>query len=236
MTVETQPAPSHSVPPEWFSRLAGRYPALQSAVLLRQLTPPPGASPRHSAVLVLLGEGPDGPDVLLTQRATTLRSHAGQVAFPGGRLDDDDDGPVAAALREAQEETGVDPDGIDTVTPSVQLYVPPTDHLVTPVLGWWRRPSPVGPVDPGEVSRVERVPVAELTDPANRFRVAHPSGFLGPGFAVRDLFVWGFTAAVLNGVLVLGGWDRPWDDNRIVPLPDALTGSTPDPPGQAQRA
>ena len=71
---------------------------------------------RPGAVLVLFGEDPDaGPDILLIERAHDMRSHAGQPAFPGGAVDDDDSGPVAAALREAVEETGLDPAGVDVL-------------------------------------------------------------------------------------------------------------------------
>ena len=70
---------------------------------------------------------------------------------------------------------------------------------------------PVQPVDVREVAAVVRVPVAELADPANRLRVRHPSGWVGPAFAVRGLLVWGFTAGLVDTLLRLGGWERPWD-------------------------
>jgi 8-oxo-dGTP pyrophosphatase MutT (NUDIX family) len=188
---------------------------------LTRFAPPPGGAPQRSAVLLLFGEAQDGsgPDILLTERSATLRSHAGQVSFPGGRIDPDDGGPRAAALREAQEETGLDPAGVTVVGNLPELYLPVSDHAVTPVLAWWARPSPVKVVDPGEVARVARVPVAELVDPVSRFRVHHPSGFVGPGFGVRGLFVWGFTAGILDRVINLAGWERPWDARRVEQLP-----------------
>jgi hypothetical protein len=90
---------------------------------------------------------------------------------------------------------------------------------VTPVLAWWREPSDVTAVDRTEVARAVRVPVAELLDPGHRFLVAHPSGYIGPGFAARGLFVWGFTAGILDGVFALAGWERPWPRDRIEPVP-----------------
>jgi len=174
---------------------------------------------RKAAVLVLFGDGPDGPDVLLLQRTAHLRHHAGQPAFPGGGIDDTDDGPVAAALREAQEETGLDPAGVQVVATLPELWIPPTGNLVTPVVAWWREPSEVQPADPFEVASVARVPVAALADPANRVTVSSPRGYLGPGFRVADMLVWGFTAAVLDRLLAVAGWDRPWDPERVEPAP-----------------
>jgi hypothetical protein len=85
---------------------------------------------------------------------------------------------------------------------------------VHPVVAWWREPHHVDVVDTGEVAAVVRVPLSELTDPENRFKVVHPSGFTGPAFQVRGLMVWGFTAGLLAGILTLAGWERPWDTSR----------------------
>jgi len=86
---------------------------------------------------------------------------------------------------------------------------------VTPVLAYWHTPGPVGVNDPGEVASVARVPIAELVDPGNRFQVRHPSGYVGPAFAVAGMVVWGFTAGLLSMLLELGGWARPWDTTVI---------------------
>jgi len=177
---------------------------------------------RPSAVLMLFGAEDGTPDLLLTQRADTMRRHPGQVSFPGGAQDRTDDGPVAAALREAHEETGLDTSGVDVLGTLPALYLPPSGFVVTPVLAWWRSPSPVRVVDPAEVSAVVRVPLAELLDPANRATVRHPSGYVGPTFQARGLFVWGFTAGLLSRVLALAGLELPWDRHRQVPLPDRV--------------
>jgi 8-oxo-dGTP pyrophosphatase MutT (NUDIX family) len=166
------------------------------------------------------GAGPSGPDVLLIQKAADLRNHAGQPAFPGGSLEPADSGPVTAALREAAEETGLDPDSVEVFAELPELWLPHSGYRVTPVLAWWRHPGPIHAADPGEVESVHRVPISELVDPANRLRVRHPSGFVGPAFAVRGLVVWGFTAGLLDKILALGGWARPWDPSRIEPLAD----------------
>ena len=179
----------------------------------------PGSTARRSAVLVLFGEGEGGPDLLLIQRSAHLRSHAGQPAFPGGGIDATDAGPVAAALREAEEETGLDPAGVEVLTALPELWVPPSGNAVTPVLAWWREPSSVHAADAGEVASVARVPLADLTAPANRLVVRHPSGTTGPAFEVADMLVWGFTAGVLARLLTLGGWEQPWDTDRVTDLP-----------------
>ncbi|GAB3457101.1 NUDIX hydrolase [Actinophytocola sediminis] len=171
---------------------------------------------RDAAVLILLGEHEiHGPDVLLQLRANGGGAHAGQVAFPGGSAEPDDDGPVATALREAVEETGVDPSGVRPVALLPTLHIPVSDFHVTPVIAHWERPSRVWAVDPAESAAVARVPLADLADPANRFRLRHPSGFHGPAFALPGMLVWGFTAGVLAHLLSIGGFDRPWDGTDI---------------------
>lgn len=216
--------------PGWFAPLLDVVDRAE-AHQLTTFAPPVDHTPRRSSVLILFAEGDAGPDVLLTERAADLRSHAGQVAFPGGALDPDDGGPVGAALREGQEETGLDPSGVQVAGPLPDLYLMVSDFVVTPVVAWWREPSPVGPVNPAEVARVVRVPVAELVDPANRFRVTHPSGYAGPGFSASGLFVWGFTAGLLDRLFHLTGWEHPWDLTRSEPLPPSMLRRRPLPGG-----
>lgn len=206
--------------PAWLRELAGAAGQMPVAARLR----PPLAGGRASAVLVLFGPGQAGPDVLLIKRSTGLRKHAGQTAFPGGAIDADDAGPVAAALREAAEETGLDPAGVEVVGGMPELFVAPSGFRVTPVLAWWRLPSPVGPADPAEVAAVARVGLADLADPANRFTVRHPSGLAGPAFRVGGVLVWGFTAGILDRLLALAGLERPWDPGRVEDLPPSALG------------
>lgn len=200
--------------PEWLRPLA------ETAVTVRadHLGPryrPPAEGGRRSAVLVLFGEGTSGPDVLLIERSPTMRSHAGQPAFPGGAIEPSDIGPVEAALREAAEETGLAPAGVETFAVLPDVWIRPSRFRVTPVLAWWREPCEVGPVDADEVAAVARVPVRDLVDPANRLRVRHPSGVVGPGFRVGGMLVWGFTAGLLDRLLRAAGWEHPWDRSRI---------------------
>ena len=202
--------------PEWLRPVADAAAGVKGSDLTRFLPPPTGGRP--SAVLMLLGEGAQGPDLLLIERAHDMRSHAGQPAFPGGALEPGDTGPIDAAVREAHEETALDPAGVEPFALLPDLWVPVSDFVVTPVLAWWRDPSPVRVADPTEVASVHRVPIEQLVDPARRMRVRHPSGYVGLGFDVAGLLVWGFTAGLISGLLDLAGWSRPWDPDRIVDL------------------
>ncbi len=189
--------------------------------------------PRQAAVLVLFagsvepdpaapGGLPADADVLLTQRASTMRQHRGQVAFPGGAEDSGDDGPVGTALREAAEETGLDPAGVQPFAVLPKLFVPPSKFDVTPVLGYWRAPSPVGVVDQAETERVVRVPLTELLDPAHRFMVRGSLGYQSPAFQVDGMLVWGLTGGILAGIIKTAGWERDWDRGDVRDLESSL--------------
>lgn len=198
-----------------------------SAEEISRFVPPEGTRTRKGAVLMLFGEGPAGPDLLLTERAHTMRSHPGQVSFPGGSIDPDDASPAAAALREAEEEVGLDPAGVDVLATLPELWLPPSNFAVTPVLGWWREPGPVSVVDPAEVHRVLRVPLEELLDPRHRVTVTHPMGYRSPGFLIgeqHDLVLWGFTAGLVHKLFEHVGLTREWDATVEHPLPDYMLG------------
>lgn len=212
--------------------------AAAGATLLDAQLPAPAPGARPAAVLMLFGvldrvaSGNDAQtavsrdlDVLLLARATTLRAHPGQIAFPGGRVDPGDGGPVEAALREANEETGLDVAGVDVLGTLPEIPLDYSRHLVTPVLGWWQRPSPVRVVDEAESADVFRVPVADLLDPDRRATtVLRRDGqeWRGPGFVVPhatgEHLVWGFTAMLLDGLFTRLGWTEPWDHGRELQL------------------
>ncbi len=194
---------------------------------LTRFVPPEGTQTRRGAVLLLFGEGGDGPDLLLTERAHDMRSHPGQVSFPGGSVDDSDPSPEAAALREAEEETGLDPAGVRVFATLPELWLPPSNFAVTPVLGWWHEETPVDVVDPAEVHAVYRVPIEHLLDPAHRISVRHPSGWKGPAFLIgedKDLILWGFTAGIIARLFDFLGWTRPWDPGVMRDLPEHMLG------------
>lgn len=196
------------------------------------------ADARPAAILILFGVLDDTPsahehgaavsrdlDVLLLARAATLRAHPGQIAFPGGRLDPGDAGPVAAALREAREETGLDTDGVEVLGTLEAVPLDYSRHLVTPVIAWWARPSAVRVVDEAESADVFRTPVADLLDPKRRATtVLRRDGqeWRGPGFVVPHAtgryLVWGFTAMVLDALFDRLGWTEPWDPSVEIAL------------------
>ena len=128
------------------------------------------------------------------------------------------------------EETGLDPAGVQVFGTLPDLFIPVSNYVVTPVLAWWRDPSPVAPMDAAEVAAVHAVALDDLLDPANRMQVRHVlSGRVMPGFTVNGMLVWGFTAWVLDLLLRLAGWERPWPRELVVDLPQdvvALARST----------
>jgi len=202
--------------PGWLRDLADAAGKME----INPMAQPPAHGGRASAVLVLFAGDPqmNHPDLLFIQRSADLRLHAGQPAFPGGAIDAADDGPVAAALREAKEEVGLDPDGVDVVGTLPELFIPRTGFRVVPVLAWWREPHAVAPVDAAEVAAVERISVSELADPKTRVTVRGPSGYLGPAFQVKGMLIWGFTAVLVDRLLALAGWERPWDTAKVIDL------------------
>ena len=213
--------------PEWLKNLTAALSEpsrLDRVVALR-----PGIGARPAAVLILIGDGPDGPEIMFVERAADMRTHAGQIAFPGGAAEDGDHDLADTALREAAEETGVDRSGIEVlgVLPPAHLDVSGFD--VTAVIAWWRKPSPVDVIDTREAASIDIVPVAVLTDPNHRAQVHHPSGYAGPAFEVNGHLIWGLTAHLLDGVLDLAGWQRPWNRRRELPIPARyLTDRSPD--------
>lgn len=214
-------------PPAWMDALVDRLSGLPGERFSRFL-PPPGGGRRSSAVLILLlpdlgpdpagggarrdPEDPAATRVVLIERAATMRSHAGQAAFPGGGTEDGDSGAVSTALREAREEVDLDPEGVRVLSELPTLHIPVSGYDVTPVLGWWERPDPAAlwARDRDEVARVALPDLATLVDPRHRLVVRHPSGFVGPAWEVEDLLVWGFTAGLLDRLLDLAGLAQPW--------------------------
>jgi 8-oxo-dGTP pyrophosphatase MutT (NUDIX family) len=189
---------------------------------------------RDAAVLVLFSgppsdkpnsDLPEDVDLLLTVRASTLRHHAGQAAFPGGSSDPGDHGPVDTALREAREETGIDVDRLHPLATMERTFIAPSGFHVVPVLAYSADPGPVAVVDQAETAVVARVPLRAFINPANRLMVYRDSltrRFAGPAFLLNEMLVWGFTGQVISAMLDVAGWAKPWDTGDIRELDDAM--------------
>ncbi len=194
----------------------------------------PHPSGREAAVLVLFsgpesapadGGVPDDADLLVTVRASTLRHHAGQAAFPGGASDPTDEGPVATALREAHEETGIDLSRLHPLATMERTFIAPSRFHVVPVLAYSPDPGPVVVVNEAETAIVARVPVRAFINPANRLMVYRGDlgrRWAGPAFLLNEMLVWGFTGQVISAVLDVAGWAQPWDTTDVRELDAAM--------------
>lgn len=162
---------------------------------------PAGRVPVPAAVLVPVVNQPGGPTLLFTQRTAHLHDHAGQISFPGGRVDDGDVDRTATALREAQEETGIDPARVQIIGRLPEFDIQ-TGFRVTPVVGWIEPPIDLRP-DPFEVADVFEVPLAFFLDPANHRRnrdekdgrIRH---YYSMPYGERN--IWGATAGMLHSL------------------------------------
>jgi 8-oxo-dGTP pyrophosphatase MutT (NUDIX family) len=227
--------------PDWLAPVVEAV----STITVHELTrfmPPEDNDARRGAVLMVFADRHDatpddlGPDdlahrgeLLLTERAHHMRSHPGQVSFPGGSLDDGET-PREAALREAYEEVGLDPAQVEVFGELPELWLPPSNFAVTPVLGYWRDRGEVRIESPDEVHAIHHVAIAELLDPEHRINVRHPSGWVGPGFLIgpdKDVILWGFTAGIIARLFGYLGWGEDWDRARVRDLPDHMLQGVP---------
>lgn len=160
-----------------------------------------------AAVLVPLVDHPDGMTILLTQRTAHLTDHAGQISFPGGRIEERDTSPAEAALREAYEEVGLPPEQVEPVG-RLDDYETRTGFIIYPVVALVTPPFPVNP-DPFEVADVFEVPLDFLLDRANHhlehrnYRGRERQFYVLP---YGERYIWGATAGMLVNLcdLLLG--------------------------------
>lgn len=156
---------------------------------------------RAAAVLVGLLERDGELHVLLTQRSEELPTHAGQIAFPGGKIDKGDAGPVECALRETHEETGVSPEFVEPIG-FLDVYQTGTGFRIVPVVGLLRSGFVLVP-EPGEVTEIFDIPLAHFMEPANHFR--HSRMWQGRerqyyAMPYGERYVWGATAGMLRNL------------------------------------
>ncbi|NDR57507.1 CoA pyrophosphatase [Aliiruegeria sabulilitoris] len=169
--------------------------------LNRDIALPPNRKLRAAAVLLPIALEPRGIRLYLTKRSSRLKHHPGQVAFPGGKLDEADSGPEAAALREAQEEIGLDPANVE-ILGTLHSHETVTSFDVTPVVGLLRHSFEPVP-EPGEVQEVFTVPLELVTDPTRftietrRWRGVSRSFYTVPH---GPYYIWGATARILRSL------------------------------------
>lgn len=212
--------------PGFLTRLADR--ARHGDVLVHRnadpRTPPTPERVRRSAVLILItGTGLDDAQVVLEERGHALRSQPGQFSLPGGGSDPGDRDDVHTALREAQEETGLDPADAHVLGAFAPIPMPWRIQRVTPVLSWSPSVPQLGVQDPIEVERLVWAPLTgpgSLTDPAHRERGTLGGMGVGPVFSLpQDAFIWGFTAMILEKVLTGLGLDPVPDTAPVREIP-----------------
>ena len=192
--------------PSWREVYEGFSPRDLETGERRSRRPEPGA--RRAAVLVPILPAPEGARVLYTVRTDALRDHAGQVSFPGGSLEPGDGSPRETALREAEEEVDLRPDLVEVIGELDEVYIPPSDFLVRPVVGLLR-PEAELVMAPEEVEKIFSVPLTELMSPKALKEVLwEREGRLYEVrvFAVGGYEIWGATAAMTAGLLARLGW------------------------------
>lgn len=205
-------------------------PARLREMLGRRVTP--RGKDDDAAVLILFtgdpgaSRLPDDAAVLITHRHPRMRSHSGQMAFPGGHIDPEDRGPVDTALREAVEETGLDRASVIPLAVLEAVTTGGSRRRVRPVVAYAAEPGEVAPASEEETDDVFFARVADLVDPGNRLRVRW-RGWIGPAFWSRGYLIWGFTAVLLAVLLDLGGWGAPGggEEAGAAELADALARS-----------
>lgn len=197
-----------------------------SEVLAEPLRPvPPDADPRRSAVLLLIsGTELEGASLLLEERAHSMRSQPAQFSLPGGGVEPEDADDVATALREAQEETGLDPRSVTVLGAFAPIAMPWRNYSVRPVVAHVPAAPSLTAHDPREVESVLWAPLVgagSLTDPAVR-RIGLLDGApTGPAFDLPgEAFVWGFTALIVESLLASLGAPVPAGARPRVEVPE----------------
>lgn len=173
--------------------------------------------------MLFTGDNSAAGKILITHRTPTMRTHSGQMAFPGGGIDATDRGPIDAALREAWEETGLQRHRVSPLAVLESVTTGGSRRTVRPVLAYAADPGHPYIASPVETDDVFFAPVEDLISPENRLNVGL-YGFQGPAFWSNGYLIWGFTGLLLDVLFDAAGWTRAYD-TTVVPLRHALRDS-----------
>lgn len=178
---------------------------MSSMVRIQQLlSHSPKTDVRESSVLILLYPGAANPEsamIVLMLRSEYGGVHSGQISLPGGKSEPGDKDRAATALREAQEEIGIEPSNVHLLGSLTDLYIPPSNFLVTPILGY-QNTAPSFKADPSEVAEIIEIPLAELLNEANvclrKMKLSVGISLKVPAFCIDGHIIWGATAMILS--------------------------------------
>jgi 8-oxo-dGTP pyrophosphatase MutT (NUDIX family) len=166
--------------------------------LLRFSTP---EDARQSSVLILLFPYNDTIGLVLMLRPEYKGVHSGQISLPGGKLEDTDESLIFTALRESQEEIGIDPGQVQIIGQLTEMYIPPSNFLVTPIIGY-QSTAPRFTADPKEVAKIIEVEIDDLLDEKNRqmkkMKLSLGLSLKVPSYTIRGNIIWGATAMILS--------------------------------------
>lgn len=185
--------------------LPGRAAQLLMAPQPRRHDPEPGVRPRPAAVLLPLYAQEHQIHTILIKRKPELQHHGGEISFPGGITEQEDADAVQTALREAQEEIGLAPETVEILGLLTPLYVPPSQNLVQPVVGWLNTPPSLNP-NPSEVALIFQPSLQHFTRATTvswHSEVRQGQTYIIPAYRLGEEYVWGATAMILSELLSL---------------------------------
>ena len=187
--------------PSWLNPIAE---VLTKPTQFFQYQPADLITAKQSAVLLLFSDENSTPNLTFIKRSQFLKHHPGQIAFPGGLIEPTDLDLVATALREAQEEIGLNPDSVLPIGALPQISIEVTGFAVTPIISYWQQPHPVSPVAIDEVAEVFAVPIEKFISSSSKVW-AVKQNYKGPAFLIDEKLIWGFTATVLAELFTSAG-------------------------------
>jgi len=184
--------------------LPGRSAQLKMSSLVRiqeMMNFSQGLDAIQSSVLILFYPIEEGIGLVLMLRPEYKGIHSGQISLPGGKYEEDDESLIYTALREAKEEIGVDPTQIQIIGQLTEMYIPPSNFIVTPVIGY-QATKPVFRADPKEVARIIEINLTDLLDKKNlqmkKMKLRLGFSLKVPSYVINGNIIWGATAMILS--------------------------------------